>query len=153
MGGPSGGGDLDFLRELVRRRFGMASPTAARPAGLGKNTAIQRQPVHYQSPGAVNNYRDPLAERKALDAYEMTRRSAARKPISGFNYMGWDQGVENLPSSMRPGSAGFSGQPGPSGAGLSPNRPQAVDESSNSGFDYLSPIDRARAIAAAQRGR
>jgi hypothetical protein len=53
---------------------------------------------------------------------------------------------------LRPSGSSFANLPGASPAALGPSRPDLPDESSNAGFDYLSPVEKARWAAAAARG-
>jgi hypothetical protein len=138
-GAVGGGGISDLLRRALERK--LAPAPAPRRAVFGAKAAKSRGAVPRQPGGEGAARKSPAMEaleaRQAADAYEMTRRSAARKPISGFNYMGWDQGIERLPSSFRPDAAGVA--PGatrvPTGSIASP----VYDQDSLYGYSASNP--------------
>jgi hypothetical protein len=114
-GGAGGGGGVleQMLQKLIAKKT--ADPVQPRRVPFGAHAAkgrgVIREGIGSSRAGAPRKSAaaEALDARKAADAYEMSRRSAARKPVSGFNYMGYDQGIERLPSSFRPEGAGFSG--------------------------------------------
>jgi hypothetical protein len=153
IGLPSGGGsDLSALmRRLVERNMG---PPPKRLAFGAKSAKGSRPPLQQKSEAERHNrYVDPLEALKAADAYEMTRRAAATRPTGLGPGMIPGMAVDPrlLPSRMLPGGSSFANVAGASPAGLTPSRPELPDESSNSGFDYMSPVERARWAAAAAR--
>lgn len=140
-------GDLSrLLRGLVMRRLAPQERTRAVGGGNMTSARVLREGQH-------NEYVDPLADQKARDRYEMTRRGAATRPTGLGPGMIPGMAVDPrlLPSSMQPSGSSFANVPGASPAGLSPSRPELEDESSNSGFDYMSPVERARWAAVAAR--
>jgi hypothetical protein len=109
-GGGGGGGDL--MDEYLRRRMfppPKQGPDVAKPQTAGRmasRAAPQARVTGGDGRGGTRIAADPLADMKAMDRYDQSLRVGARKPIAGFNYQGWDAGVENLPTRLRPQAAG-----------------------------------------------
>jgi hypothetical protein len=150
------GGDDEvsqMIKELVRRRMNPYNAPSNNAIQLGGST---NRGNRQRTTGVENQARpDPLAAIKAQDQYDMTLRGAAMRPtgLTAGMIPGMATDPRLLPSRMQPGSAGFSGGGGPSPASLQgqygsgggsgqygSGNPQ--QQASNSGYDYLSPVDQ-----------
>lgn len=125
-GGPGGGGPLEeMLAALIRRK---TAPTSNKAKNvLGVNAGSPTMTMSGASRG-VGTRPDPLEARKALDAYELTQRGAATRPVGlgPAQTPGMMADPRLLPSSALPEAASFQGPTHsvPQGS-ISPAQPDA----------------------------
>lgn len=145
-GGVGGSPLSDLFRRLVEKR--LASEEMVRPGNnsisMGKSTnrANRQRQIH------TADIKTP-----APPSWQAIQGSAMRPTGLGAGMIpGMAVDPRLLDPRLRPSSSSFANLPGDSPAGLGPSRPELPDESSNAGFDYMSPVEKARWAAAAARG-
>lgn len=148
-GGGFGGSDgslIDLFRRLAEKR--LAAESTLKPQAAAPSFRIARQ----QAPVTERRFNDSAGNAPPRGPSWQSLQGAATRPTGLGAQMIPGMAVDQnmLPPSMRHQSSQFQGLPGPSMAGLSPSEPEP-EELPNSGYAFMSPIERARWAAAAAR--